>query len=105
MIVIEHLRDIIKENGKVHLTLHLLDRLRERKKSYHDVINAIQNGEIIEQYQNDYPHPGCLILGKSLNDSYLHIVCGTDREHLWIITAYYPNADKWINDFKTRKEQ
>ena len=105
MIVIEQLRDIINENKKVNLTFHLFDRLRERKISYFDVINTIRNGEIIEQYPNNYPHPSCLILGKSINDDFLHVVCGTDGEYLWIITAYYPNTDKWNDDFKTRKEQ
>ena len=33
----------------------------------------------------------------------MHVVCGTDGEYLWIITAYYPSKDKWENDFKTKK--
>ncbi|WP_205764240.1 DUF4258 domain-containing protein [Anaerovibrio slackiae] len=28
-----------------------------------DVINCIMNGEIIEDYPTDYPHPSCLIFG------------------------------------------
>ena len=37
-----------------------------------DVMNAINNGEIIEQYPDDYPFPSCLILGITINDEYVH---------------------------------
>jgi transcriptional regulator with XRE-family HTH domain len=32
------------------------------------------------------------------------IVCGTDSQSVWIITAYVPNPNLWSSDFKTRKE-
>jgi hypothetical protein len=62
------------------------------------------NGEIIEQYPTDYPYPSCLILGLSVSNQHIHVVVGSNMETLWIITAYYPNPDKWENDNKTRKE-
>jgi len=34
----------------------------------------------------------------------MHIVVGSDLNILWIVTAYYPDAQKWENDFKTRRE-
>lgn len=67
------------------------------------ILNAILNGEIIEQYLNDYPYPSCLTLGLAVNGRYIHIVCGVGMEKLWIVTAYYPNPEKWEADFKTRK--
>lgn len=104
MIEISLLRTLSKDNSKIHLTLHLLTRLLERGIEYNDMICAIQCGEIIEQYPNDYPHPSCLIVGKTGNEKILHIVCGTDGEYIWIITAYYPDNERWENDFKARKE-
>ena len=62
------------------------------------------NGTIIEEYENDYPYPSCLVYGISVNNKILHIVCGFNGEELWIITAYYPNRDEWNEDMKTRKE-
>lgn len=86
------------------MTQHSLYRLRERGIKYNDVKKCIITGEIIEQYPDDYPHPSCLITGVTISGKPLHVVVGTDNEYLWIITAYYPDIEKWDDDFKTRKE-
>lgn len=88
----------------IEITMHAAKRLEQHGILIKDVISCILNGEIIEQYPTDYPYPSCLILGYSVNNTILHVVIGSNTEKLWIITAYYPNLDKWENDFKTRKE-
>lgn len=88
----------------IHITLHAAKRLEQRGIFLRDVISCIMNGEIIEQYPNDFPYPSCLILGISLGDQYLHVVIGYNEPDLFLITAYFPNIDKWNPDFKTRKE-
>lgn len=40
----------------------------------------------------------------SLKNTILHVVAETDLNTLWMITAYYPDKNKWSSDFKTRKE-
>jgi hypothetical protein len=45
-----------------------------------------------------------LVLGTTLKSA-LHIVCGSNGQELWLITAYYPNANEWEEDFKTRKQE
>lgn len=100
---IEQLRSIIKCHTNVIITQHTFNRFRERGITISDIFKAIQTGEIIEQYPEDYPYPSCLVLGLSVNNTHLHIVCGSDETKLWIITAYYPTLDKWEKDFKTRK--
>lgn len=88
----------------IEITMHAAKRLEQRNISILDVIQCINNGEIIEQYPNDYPYPSCLILGISINNKILHTVIGSDLSYIWIITAYYPDPNKWESDFKTRKE-
>jgi hypothetical protein len=61
-------------------------------------------GEIIEQYPNDYPYPSCLILGNKNTATPLHTVISCNGEKLWIITAYFPSSEKWMDDLKTRRE-
>ena len=100
--------DIIKQmikNEKIRWTNHVVVRLFQRNISQIDVENALLNGEIIEEYENDYPFPSCLVYGINLNNKVLHIVCGSNGEELWIITAYYPDNIEWKEDFKTRKEK
>jgi len=86
-------------------TEHVALRLRERGIKRADVITCIENGEIIELYPDDTPFPSCLILGNSLSDKPLHVVCGFNAGvSCCIITAYHPDFDKWEVDYKTRKE-
>lgn len=89
----------------IRITLHAAKRLEQRRIFLKDVIACIMNGEIIEQYPDDYPYPSCLILGMSIEDKYLHVVIGNHESDLFLITAYFPSFDKWESDFKTRKEQ
>lgn len=88
----------------IRITLHAAKRLEQRGIFLSDVIACIMNGEIIEQYPDDYPYPSCLILGFSLGNKFLHAVIGHHETELFLITAYFPSCDKWENDFKTRKE-
>jgi len=85
-------------------TNHVLVRLIQRGISREDVKCALMNGEIIEQYPDDYPYSSCLILGLSVNKKHIHIVCGVGDDELWLITVYYPNPLEWTDDFRVRKE-
>lgn len=102
-ITIEQLQAIAKVHTNVIITQHTLDRFRERGIKIADVFSAIADGEVIEQYPDDYPHPSCLILGSSSKALPMHIVCGTDNTKLWVITAYFPDSTRWEIDSKTRK--
>ena len=88
----------------IEITMHAAKRLEQRGISIDDVMSCIKNGEIIEQYPDDYPFPSCLILGSSVHKLFMHVVVGSDLKTLWIVTAYYPDADKWDADLKVRKE-
>ncbi|WOC31658.1 MULTISPECIES: DUF4258 domain-containing protein [Caproicibacterium] len=88
----------------IFMTQHAHDRCRERGIKYKDLKSTILTGEIIEQYPTDTPYPSCLLLGVTVNHKPLHLVCSIGTGILWIITAYFPNSEKWDNNFKTRKE-
>ena len=88
---IEKIREVCTLR-KIKWSVHVAARMAERDIKRSDVINCIMNGEIIEHYINDYPYPSCLIFGY-------------DGENVYIVTAYYPNTDKFEADLKTRKEQ
>jgi hypothetical protein len=75
--------------------------MHERNIEIDDLINAIINGEIIEEYPDDYPFPSCLILGYVYGRP-IHIVC-SNSEPVYIITSYEPNLVKWYEDYKRRR--
>lgn len=101
---IEIIRKYIEER-KINWTRHCLNRINQRGILISDVKNAIKNGKIIEYYYEDYPYPSCLILGYNINNKIIHIVCGIKEEMVYMITAYYPDTEKWEEDMKTRREK
>lgn len=99
---ISKLRELCTDDTII-MTAHVIKRCKERNIDSDSIVNVIMHGEIIKQYEDDKPFPSCLLLGMSINDRYLHVVVASDNINLHIITAYYPNADEWEPDFKTRK--
>ena len=80
------------------VTAHCMERMSRRGVELAEVRRAIMEGEIIEDYPDDYPFPSALILGNGL-----HIVAGVGDGRLWLITAYRPSLELWEDDLKTRK--
>ena len=82
---------------------HAIQRMFERDIFEEDVENTINNGEIIEEYLDDKPYPSYLIL-KYFDSKPLHVVFAINKEtnETIVITAYYPDKEKWSNDFKKR---
>jgi hypothetical protein len=62
-------------------------------------------GEVIEDYPEDRPFPSALFLGFPGGDP-LHVVAAFDEmENLvYIITAYIPSRESFLNDYRTRRK-
>ncbi len=99
---IEKIRKCIYDR-KISWTKHCLNRMNQRNILISDIKTAIGNGRIIEYYDFDYPYPSCLILGKSKSKKMIHIVCGINKDVVYMITVYYPDKDKWENNMKKRR--
>lgn len=92
----------------VYYTHHARIEMRNEESGIikdEEIYESICNGEIVEKYLKDKPYPSFLIFGKTKNKRPLHIVCAyNDSEKIAIIiTAYQPDAEKWI-DFKRRRK-
>lgn len=92
------------EMDTVLITNHASERFRQRNIRMRDIRLAIMNGEIIEQYPEDFPFPSCLILGYTKDKRPIHIVVSDEGNSSRIITSYIPTLDKWEEDYVTRKE-
>lgn len=100
---IDTIKQLVRE-GKIRWTNHAIVRLFERNITQEEIESTILNGEIIEEYENDYPYPSCLVYGINLKNQVLHVVCGIRSAEIWVVTAYYPDEIKWEKDLKTRRE-
>ncbi len=85
-------------------TNHAMLRLIQRRISMDEIAEALQGCIILEQYPTDFPYPSCLVSGETGDNKTLHIVCASDGSQLWIITAYWPDTEKWSDDLRERKE-
>jgi hypothetical protein len=84
--------------------IHAVQRMFERKISEESVRQVLQSGEMIEDYSDEMPRPGGLMLGKRGNRP-LHVVM-TENERdneLIVITVYEPKLSHWKPGFKNRK--
>lgn len=88
---------------KIAVTKYARERIAERGIHMDDIVSAISNGDIIKEYMYDKPLPSCLVLGKAVNGMALHMVLSKNEECIFLITAYFPDAEQWEADFKTRK--
>ena len=95
---------LLCEAQSLRWTNHIAVRLMQRRIETGDILYALVNGEIIEQYPDDYPYPSCLVLGLTEDQQPLHVVCGMGDGELWLVTAYYPDTDEWTDDFRSRRE-
>jgi len=70
-----------------------------------EVLQALQAGEIIEEYPQDKPYPSCLALGRTAAGRVLHVVCApvTAEQRLIIITTYQPDPARWDSEFRQRR--
>ena len=91
----DKIRSFISSNN-IFVSNHAGARMFERGVSAEDLITLITNGEIIEEYLDDYRCPAALMLGQVRGIPH-HVVVAICKEQLIIVTVYLPNEDEWIN--------
>ena len=102
MITIDRLRKYYAEDA-VFVTEHASLRFRQKGIKAKDIRVVVSNGEIIEQYPDNYPYPSCLIYGKDSQNRVVHVCMSDEGSSSRIITAYYPDPNKWSEDLKVRR--
>lgn len=88
--------------GEFILSLHALKRAAEREIDSSQMTEAVNSGEIIEDYPNDKYGPSCLIFGRTSNSRPLHIQVSYP-DITKVITVYEPSLQEWEDDLRMRK--
>jgi hypothetical protein len=91
------------KQGRYRYTVHGANQRIARQLTRTDIEDAIQSGEIIEDYPEHHYGPCCLILGFTRSGRPLHLVCSC-RDVVDIITVYEPDLLAWESDWRTRKQ-
>ncbi|MBR2142687.1 DUF4258 domain-containing protein [Anaerovibrio sp.] len=86
------------------MSLHVEKRMIDRQITRKEIVEVILQGEIIEEYPNDWPHPSCLIFGCTINGRYLHVVVAIEPLLLRLVTVYEPDPEIFPDMKHRRKE-
>jgi hypothetical protein len=90
-------------NGQFEFSQHAVDQTIIRHITVQEMREAVANSQIVEDYPDDKYGPSCLLLGFTLSDRPLHILCSyPSRPLVKIVTLYEPDPDQWI-DYRTRR--
>ncbi|MCX6672722.1 MAG: DUF4258 domain-containing protein [Methanothrix sp.] len=82
---IDEMRRLVYEE-QFEITVHARGRMAERGVSTEGLISLIINGEIIEDYPDDFPYPSTLILGYILGAPF-HVVAAMGSNMVKIVTG------------------
>jgi hypothetical protein len=97
--------ELIREKiltGQWAMSNHARIRAGQRKFKDSEMVRALADCEIIEDYPEDKRGHSCLVLCYIRPGQPFHAVCALDPSGtLVIITAYFPEPPKWVDE-KTR---
>jgi hypothetical protein len=88
--------------GDVRITQHAQVEMDAEEITLDEVLMAISNGSLLEDYSEHKRGPCCLLYGRTFGGRHLHIVCTTALPLLVIITVYEPLPPKWVSPVQRR---
>lgn len=87
------------------MTRHARERAGRRRIGDEELVTALANGEVIEDYPTDPRGPSALVLGHTGDGRAVHAVCAFDPSGtLLVVTVYEPKPPRWVNE-RTRGEE
>ena len=100
-VLLGQIKDQVKQED-IRVTEHAQQEMVEEDISLDEVIEAIIDGEILENYPDHRRGSCCLVYGRTEVSRPLHIVCTTSQPLLIIITVYEPRPPKWLTPTQRR---
>lgn len=102
--MIEKIQQAFRD-ARYEYSLHAVDQSILRHIFRREIEEAVEEGEIIEDYPEDKYGPSCLIYGITVQGRPLHVQCSyPSSPKIKIITVYQPDPKEWI-DYKKRREE
>ena len=99
--MLERIRSQAKAEN-LRITQHAQQEMVEEDITLDEVLEAIAEGQILENYPEHRRGACCLLNGFTRAGRPLHIVCTTARPVLIIITVYEPKPPKWVTPTQRR---
>jgi hypothetical protein len=89
---------------QIDYRIHATRRMFERNIDENEILEALEFGDVIEDYKDDFPFPTVLVNRSQDRRRPLHVVVGVDihSRRLYIITVYEPDNKRWFDDYSRR---
>ena len=87
----------------LRVTQHAQKEMDAEEIALDEVLAAIANGQVLENYSEHKRGACCLLYGRTHRGRPLHIVCTTTKPLLIIITVYEPLPPKWLSPTQRRE--
>ena len=96
------IKDIQKDikNENYFFSKHGDEERKNDNLTIYEVEEAILNGRILENYQDDKRGESCLVVGFTQLGKPIHIVCARSGDSTIIITVYIPSSPKFKNPYE-----
>jgi Domain of unknown function (DUF4258) len=86
----------------VRITQHAHQEMLEENIRMDDMLHAIANGRILEDYPDHRRGACCLLHGVDTDNRDIHVVCTIGLPTLIIVTVYLPKPPKWVTPTQRR---
>ncbi|MBU0511756.1 MAG: DUF4258 domain-containing protein [Chloroflexi bacterium] len=86
--------------GQIKISLHAAEEAVAEDIHRTEILEALSNITILEEYPNWWLGPCCLLYGQTHAGRNLHIVSSYQQLPITIITLYEPKPPKWITPTK-----
>ena len=97
---------LLVARGEVRISEHGYDEMSADGITIDDILVGVQEGEVLEDYPQYAKGPCVLALQRDKTGDALHVLWGTaarTSSPAVLITAYRPDAARWMPDFRTRR--
>ena len=93
-------------NNRIRISDHADEETQADQLSFDEVFHSVFQGEIIEDYPDDWPYPSCLVYVNTFRGEPVHSVGAYNESSNWaaLITVYRPDPARWI-DWRTRRSE
>jgi len=94
------------DGSQVYWSRHAITEMVQDQLTRPEVETALQDCDVIEDYPATHrPLPDCLVLGQLPSTHPIHAVIAIDqaRDRIFVVTVYRPSAERWEDDWRTRK--
>src|SRR6266567_4783054 len=88
----------------LRVTQHAQKEMDAEEITLDEVLAAVANGQILEDYSEHKRGSCCLLYGCTDKGRPLHVVCTTAQTLLIIITVYEPLPPKWVSPTQRRQQ-